>query len=126
MSTYPENAHPILVVDDDESIRTMVHMALLDEGYDAITSINGADALKIVDQIKPALILLDMRMPVMDGWQFAQAYRQMPAPHAPIITLTAARDAAVSAQQIQADNYLSKPFSLDALLEMVSRYVTRT
>ncbi len=115
----------ILVVDDDDSIRTFVSMALADEGYTVVTAAHGAAALKSIDQEPPALILLDMRMPIMDGWAFAQAYQQTPAPHAPIITLTAARDAAVFAGQINANSYLAKPFTLDDLLNLVSQFMSR-
>ncbi len=120
----PNKTRSILVVDDDDNIRTLVNMALIDEGYSVLTAINGVAALKVIDETPPALILLDMRMPVMDGWQFAQAYRQMAPPHAPIITMTAARDAAVSAQQINANAFLSKPFDIDDLIAMVHEYVS--
>ena len=120
----PLKIGPILVVDDDDNIRALVNMALVDEGYSVLTAINGTAALKAVEQTPPALILLDMRMPVMDGWQFAQAYHQMDPPHAPIITMTAARDAAVSAQQINASGFLSKPFDIDDLIAIVHEHVS--
>jgi CheY-like chemotaxis protein len=63
-----------------------------------------------------------MRMPVMDGWQFSREYRLLDVPHAPIVVLTAAADAAQSAQQINADAYLSKPFDLSELIALVGRY----
>jgi len=71
------------------------------------------------------VVLLVMRMPVMDGWAFAQAYRKQPGPHAPIVVLTAAQDAASRAAQIQADDYLGKPFELDDLLNIVARHTRR-
>lgn len=111
----------ILIVDDDEAILEFVEMALSDEGYDAMTAVDGAQALELASQTPPDLILLDMRMPVMDGWQFARAYRDTPGPHAPIIVMTAARDAEAIATEIHADGYLAKPFSLDDLLTLVER-----
>jgi CheY-like chemotaxis protein len=63
-----------------------------------------------------------MRMPVMNGWEFSRAYHATPAPHAPIIVVTAARDAADRASQIQAEGYLAKPFDLDDLLTLVGRF----
>src|SRR5215831_9417053 len=86
-------AEYILFVDDDESIREFVSMALTDEGYDVITASHGAAALDMVRQNKPALILLDMRMPIMDGWAFLKAYEQTPGPHVPVIALTPSRNA---------------------------------
>jgi CheY-like chemotaxis protein len=71
------------------------------------------------------LILLDMRMPVMDGWTFASAYRAAMGPHVPIVVLSAARDAAERAAQIHAEGFLGKPFDLDDLLSMVAQYTHR-
>jgi two-component system, chemotaxis family, chemotaxis protein CheY len=114
---------PVLIVDDDDGIRESIDMTLSDEGYEVLTASHGADALTLVDHHSPSLILLDMRMPVMDGWQFARAYRQMPGPHAPIVVFTAALEAAGRAAEIHADGVLPKPFSLSELLEIVGRYV---
>jgi CheY-like chemotaxis protein len=58
----------------------------------------------------------------MDGWTFAHAYRQRPGPHAPIVVLTAARDAANWAAQIDTQGVLAKPFELDQLLDIVERF----
>jgi len=115
----------VLVVDDDESIRLFVSMALQEEGYDVISAADGAAALQVVEQTPPDVILLDMRMPVMDGWQFAAAYHQRPGPHAPTSVMTAARDAAARAAQIHADAYLAKPFDLDELIRRVDQYASR-
>ena len=113
---------PILVVDDDESIREFVSVALADEGYRVLTASDGAAALELARRQHPGVILLDMRMPVMDGWEFSRAYRRLPSPHAPIVVVTAARDVAARAAQIQADAFLAKPFDLDELLDVVSRF----
>lgn len=112
----------ILIVDDDEAILEFMSEALNDEGYEVTTALNGAEGLAVAARLPPDLILLDMRMPVMDGWEFARKYRETPGPHAAIVVITAARDAAASAQQIGAQGYLAKPFSLDALLEIAGRY----
>ena len=112
----------VLVVDDDESIGEFVSMALADEGYDVVTALNGAAALELVELRRPDVILLDMRMPIMDGWEFARRYRQTTGPHAPIIVITAARDADDRAAQVESDGVLAKPFNLDDLLGLVDRY----
>jgi CheY-like chemotaxis protein len=85
----------------------------------------GAVALELVEGEPPSLILLDMRMPVMDGWTFARAYRARPGPYAPILVLTAARDPETRAAEIQADGCLSKPFDLEDLLNLVDRLAAR-
>ena len=109
----------MLVVDDDKGIREFVSTALADEGYDVTEATDGQEALDRVAQRRPDVILLDMRMPVMDGWEFARTYRERPGPHAPIVILTAALDVAKDAQEIGADGFLAKPFQLDDLLELV-------
>ena len=63
----------ILIVDDDESIRDMIEIVLAAEGYAVRTAPHGAAALEAVGECAPRLILLDMRMPVLDGWGFARA-----------------------------------------------------
>lgn len=113
----------ILVVDDDETIREFLSLALMDEGYRVNTAWHGAAALKVVAQESPDLILLDMRMPVMDGWEFARNYRQQPGPHAPIVVLTAATDAAAFASQVNAAGHLAKPFDLNELINLANRFV---
>jgi two-component system, chemotaxis family, chemotaxis protein CheY len=112
----------VLVVDDDPDIGEFVSLALSDEGYEVVTAPHGRAALTRVEERPPDLIVLDMRMPVMDGWEFARAYRERPGPHAPIIVFTAARDAAERAAAIEANGYLAKPFSLDELLDAVARH----
>jgi urea transport system substrate-binding protein len=115
----------VLVVEDEAEIRDFVAMVLDSEGYWVTTAHNGAVALDQLGREPFDLILLDMRMPVMDGWSFARAYRQSRGPKAPIVVLTAAQDAAERAEQISADGYLGKPFELDDLLELVARYTNR-
>ena len=114
---------PVLVVEDDESLREVIEWALADAGYRVTAAENGAEALRAVEHTAPCAILLDMRMPVMDGWGFARSYRELPGPHAPIIVLTAARDAAEWAAQIRAADYLAKPFELDDLLGTLQRHL---
>jgi len=112
----------VLVVDDEQDIREFLAFALENKGYNVTTADNGAAALNEVARGPVDIVLLDMRMPVMDGWAFAQAYRQQPGPHAPIVVITAAHDAAARAAQIEAQDYLAKPFDLDDLLNMEARH----
>jgi len=113
--------HPILIVDDDPDIRDFVEQVLADQGYEVATASDGQLALDSVERVRPRLILLDMRMPAMDGWAFANAYRVQPGPHAPIVVMTAARDAGERAGQINAQGFLAKPFDLDDLIDIVHR-----
>jgi CheY-like chemotaxis protein len=109
----------VLVVDDDESIRQIVRMCLGDEGYEVFEAANGLDALALLPDCRPDLILLDLRMPVMDGWEFARQYRLGPGPHVPIIAFIAALNAELEAADLEAANILAKPFDIEDLLAMV-------
>jgi CheY-like chemotaxis protein len=110
----------ILVVDDERDIRSAVAEMLALEGYDVDEAANGADALAAVDRRRPDLILLDMRMPVLDGWGFAAELRRRGS-QIPIVVMTAARDAARWADEIAATASLAKPFGFDDLLRVVDQ-----
>jgi CheY-like chemotaxis protein len=111
---------PILVIDDDPSILSTVSDILEFEGFPVATASNGAEGLRCVEQARPALVLLDMRMPVVDGWEFARLLRQRGIT-LPIIVMTAAQDARRWAQEIGANGYLAKPFDLTDLVDTVKR-----
>jgi two-component system chemotaxis response regulator CheY len=112
-----------MLVDDDSTIRTVLASLLQDEGHTVLQAANGAEALDLAARHSPRLIFLDMRMPVMDGWQFAREYRAGPGPHAPIVVMTAAQNAREWCAQVAADHCLPKPFELDLFLEAVQRFV---
>lgn len=108
----------VLVVDDEPGIRATVSAMLEIEGYAVAEATNGAEALAVVEAGAPDLILLDMRMPVLDGWAFAAELRRRG--HAmPIVVMTAARDAARWAAEIAATGFVSKPFGYDDLIRAV-------
>jgi DNA-binding response OmpR family regulator len=108
----------ILVVDDDEAILEVVADVLRFEGYPVETAGDGAEALDAVDRRRPALVLLDMRMPRLDGWGFARILRERGI-ELPILVMTAARDAAGWADEIGAQGFLAKPFDIGELLDAV-------
>ena len=109
----------ILVVDDDENIRQIVRLCLSDEGYAVDEAANGEAALAVIQEFKPRLILLDLRMPVMDGWEFARRYRSTPGPHVPIVAFVAALNATQDCADLEPATILTKPFDLDDLLAAV-------
>jgi CheY-like chemotaxis protein len=113
----------VLVVDDDPDLREMVATALERRGYRIETAEDGEDALRRAAEAEPQLVLLDMRMPVMDGWAFARTFRERFGPDIPIIVVTAAHDATLSAHEIGADACLDKPFDVHRLEEVVDRAV---
>ncbi len=113
----------ILVVDDDQDLREVIRQFLTDERYSVRTAPDGEAALALAAQVEPALILLNVRMPVLDGRGFTRAYRQRPGPHAPIILVSAVNNLDEVAQEIGVEEYLAKPFQLDDLLRAVNRHL---
>jgi CheY-like chemotaxis protein len=80
---------------------------------------NGLAAFAQIEASPPSLILLDLRMPVMDGWEFARRYRAMPGPHVPIVALVASFDAEQECAGLDSNAILNKPFDLDDLIAAV-------
>ncbi len=110
----------ILVVDDDPMIRETVAEILDFEGYSIETAANGREALQAMEQSPPSLVLLDMRMPILDGWGFARKVKERGL-QVSIVVMTAARNAGRWAAEIDADGYLAKPFDLADLLATIDR-----
>lgn len=111
----------VLVVDDDESIRDAIELALSTEGHQVVTASDGAAALAIILQSPPDVILLDLKMPGMDGAEFARAYRQAYSNPVPIVVMTAAQNADRHAAEVEAQGCLAKPFQLNDLFRMVEQ-----
>lgn len=113
----------VLIVEDDPVQRDLLRQVLREEGHDAVTADDGAEALRFVAWRQPDVILLDLMMPVVDGIAFARAYRQRPGPPAPLVVLSASNEALAQAQAevMGAAAYLAKPYDLDALLGLLAR-----
>jgi urea transport system substrate-binding protein len=109
------------VVEDDTSILDLVLQILRAEGYPAVGAKNGVEGLVEVDRIAPSLILLDMRMPRMDGWEFAAALRKRGIA-SPVVVMTAAENAKRWADEVGAQGYVEKPFEFGELLDSVARH----
>lgn len=113
----------VLVVEDDEEISDMVTLVLEDRGWEVAVAQHGQAALdRLHAGLQPDVILLDMRMPVMDGRTFVARYRAEPLPRVPIIVVSAARDAREVAASVCADDWLAKPFDVSALVDVVRRH----
>jgi two-component system, chemotaxis family, chemotaxis protein CheY len=114
--------HPcVLVVDDDPGIRDTLQFMLEDAGYDVLTATTGLEALDRVNERRPALILLDLQMPLMTGQETLARLRQMPY-QIPVVFMTAGLRAQVEAVRHGADGHLAKPFEFDELLQVVRRF----
>jgi CheY-like chemotaxis protein len=115
----------VLVIEDDLDLLGLVEMLLQDAGYRVRAASDGRQALERVSQEMPGLILLDMRMPVMNGWEFAREFRAQHGRACPIVVVTAAENAELRAAEVEAEAWLAKPFDLDDVLRMVARFMPR-
>jgi CheY-like chemotaxis protein len=111
----------VLVVDDDPDILQTLALCLSTEGYRVLMAANGKDALEVLSREQPNAILLDLMMPVMDGWQFVAELDQRGWRKAPLLVLSADRAVQGHAQRLHADAHLAKPFDLDELLVKVQQ-----
>jgi CheY-like chemotaxis protein len=116
----------VLVIEDDQDLGSLVAILLQGDGYRVDVARNGREALARMEGKGqgdlPDLILLDMKMPIMNGPEFARELEVRYGHQAPIVVLTAAADAHRSAAEVGADAWLGKPFDPDKLLSTVRRY----
>ncbi len=110
---------PILVVEDDPQLRRMIRWALEDEGYVVETAADGRQAVEHTARARPALVVLDMTLPVLDGMGVARELRAIYREPPPVLLMTADGRAAEKARSVGAYAYLTKPFDVDELLTLV-------
>jgi two-component system response regulator ResD len=116
----------ILVVDDEPHIRELLNLYLSREGFEILQAADGASALEVAGAYAPLLIILDIMMPKMDGWEVLRALRQKGA--MPVIMLTAKGEEVdrVLGLELGADDYITKPFSPRELVARVKAVLRRT
>ena len=116
----------ILIVDDDHELRKLVQSYLTQEGFRAVTAANGREALFVAREERPDLIVLDLMMPEMGGYEFIREYRKKA--DVPIIVLTAKLEESdkVLGLELGADDYVTKPFSLRELTARVRAVLRRS
>ena len=116
----------ILIVDDDASIREIVGRVLEDEGYRIETATNGLEGLDQFYRVTPDLIILDVKMPEMDGWETLGRVREIS--NCPVIMLTAfgSTNDIIQGLELGADDYLVKPFGVQELIARVDAVLRRT
>jgi two-component system response regulator VicR len=123
-----DTAHPpILVVDDNPDNAHIIRDYLGARGYPITVAYNGDDALKAFEEVKPALVLLDVMMPGRDGWQVCREMKQHPTlgRTVRVVMVTALDDWVNKRQALQtgADDFVEKPFELSKLVAAVERNV---
>ena len=115
----------ILVADDDAPILRLVRAKLQADGYSVLTALNGQEALELFERERPDLVILDLMMPIVDGFETMQRIRQ--ASNVPIILLTARSGPQdkVRGLDLGADDYVTKPFNPDELSARVAAVLRR-
>jgi diguanylate cyclase (GGDEF)-like protein len=122
------NGKRILVVDDDRNLRKIIQTNLELAGYDVTAAAGGDEALRILDAMQPDLVVLDVMMPLMDGYEVARRIRRHPSnTHVPIIMLTAKGEVEdkLAGFDAGADDYMTKPFGPQELLARVKAKIRR-
>jgi len=115
----------ILLIDDNKSLLTMMSRVLKHEGYRTATALNGRMALATFEEVQPDLVILDILMPGIDGFQVLDKMRMQS--HLPVIVLSAATDDEWLEQSLiaGADDYIKKPFSIRELLARIRAKLRR-
>ncbi len=112
-------AKQVLIVDDDNAVRTLICMALSEEGYEVSSACTGLEALRRVDTLQPDLVISDVVMPDLSGVEMLEGLRnRRETKDVPVILVTASEDKTIFAKgvSLNARHYLNKPFELDQLL----------
>ena len=119
----------ILYVEDNVDNRTLVRRILLSEDYNLIEAVNAADALRVLENTKPDLILMDINMPDMDGYTLTSKIKTIPGfERIPILALTANVMRGDKEKTLEAgcDGYIQKPLDIDQLIREVERFLARS
>ena len=115
----------VLVVDDARSIRELLHAHLSRAGYRVLLAEDAVEAGNHVVHDAPDIIILDVQMPYMSGYEFLDALKSDPdTRHIPVVILSSSPDIAHPAKKLDAVAYLAKPVLADRLLEVVALYVS--
>ena len=111
----------VLVVDDDADVCEMVELCLRDAGYRVVTAANGREALAQIDRERPFMVLLDLQMPVMQGFEVLVRLREVGST-VPVVFMSGGLRVRAEAREHRADGYLAKPVQLDHLIATVARF----
>ena len=111
----------VLVVEDDDAIALVLEDLLVGEDFDVQRATNGRAALDMLLTFRPDVILLDLMMPVLDGWGFRALQRGLDPDLAtiPVVILSGAREATAASVELDAAAVVVKPFALDVLVETI-------
>src|ERR1700730_18140466 len=114
----------VLIVEDEEPIRDVITDVLRDRGFQALPAANGAEALELLDTVRPDVVVLDLLMPVMHGWAFVESYiERTDGRPIPIVVVSVNPALPRSFNRRGVRNIVAKPFDVDELLDAVEQAV---
>src|SRR5512142_1520292 len=116
----------VLIVDDDPAITDMLSVLLRANGFDTLLANTGRDGLRMIREVSPRVVIVDLMMPDLDGWQLSKAAREFTS--VPILILSALDEPSIVASVLDqgADDFLVKPVSSAVLLAHLNKLVRRT
>ena len=116
----------LLVIDDDSAVTDLLSLLLKSNGFEVAATNNSTDGLTMIRDISPDVVILDLMMPEMDGWQICKAVREFS--QVPIIILSALNDPSMIASVLDAgaDDYLTKPTPSRVLIAHINRLINRS
>lgn len=117
----------LLVIDDDTAVTDLLSLLLKSQGFEVFATNNSSDGLSMIRELQPDLVILDLMMPEMDGWEVCRAVRQFNQ-QVPIIILSALNDPSMIASVLDAgaDDYLTKPTPSRVLVAHINRLTKRS
>lgn len=116
----------LIVIDDDTAVTDLLSLLLKSQGFEVFATNNSSDGLNMIREVQPDLVILDLMMPEMDGWEVCRSVRQFS--QVPIIILSALNDPSMIASVLDAgaDDYLTKPTPSRVLVAHINRLTKRT
>jgi two-component system OmpR family response regulator len=117
----------VLIADDEPALRSLLKTNLTFEGFETVTASNGQEALERIKEEAPDVVLLDVMMPVMDGWRVLEELSKNENRHTKVILVTAkaSSEAQLQGWELGCDEYLTKPFDLDVMIERIVEVTNR-
>ena len=117
----------VLIADDEPTLRSLLKTNLQLEGFETLTASNGEEALRAIREEAPDVVLLDVMMPVMDGWQVLEELSKSDRRHTRVILVTAkaSTESQLQGWELGCDEYLTKPFDLDDMIARITEVVQR-
>jgi two-component system chemotaxis response regulator CheY len=123
-ATSATDTRLVLIVEDEDSIRGVIRDVLEDRGFRVTAARNGAEALSMLDTLRPDVLVLDLLMPVMHGWDFMESYVEKTDGHAiPIVVVSVNPALPRSFNRFGVRQVVSKPFDVDVLIDAVEQAI---